>query len=272
MISVTDLSSLLYCARKLYLNKVLKIYEPIKEALVRGTIRHETYEEINKIEEQLVKSITKDNFKLTSEKYKLTYSEILKNAIKNNRNKLLMFNLPPSEIFKQTWPLILKESVTRSQNILNFIGKHKIFENELWKKLTPKIKSEVRIENEELQLRGIVDQIAVYEDQVVPFELKTGSMPKEGIWPGHKIQLQAYMTLIKHKGKNIKEGFIRYLDHEQDRQISFNPFVEEEVMRAIKKGLEVLNSNTPPEICENTNKCENCGLKVECHGLNKQNI
>lgn len=272
MVSVTDLSSYLYCARKLYLNKVLKIYEPIKEAMVKGTIRHETHEEINKIEEKLVKSITEDNFKLTSEKYKLTYSEILRNVIRKNRSKLLMFNLEPQTMFKLTWPLILKESVTRSQNILNFIGKHRIFENELWEKLTPKIQSEVRINDDELQLRGIIDQIAVYGDQVVPFELKTGSMPEEGMWPGHKIQLQAYMVLLKNKGKTIKEGFVRYLDHEQDRQIVFNPFVEEDVKKAIKKVLEILNSDTPPEICENTNKCENCGLKAKCYDLNKQNI
>ena len=65
------LSSYMYCPRKLYLERVLKLYEPPKEALVKGSIRHETYDLINKNEEKLVKSIKE---KLPLEKIRAKYT------------------------------------------------------------------------------------------------------------------------------------------------------------------------------------------------------
>lgn len=264
MINVTDLSLFLYCQRKLYLQKVLKIVEPLKETLVLGAIRHETHEGINNIEEELVKSITRENLAMLFEKYKINYSEILRNAIRNNRKQLDLFNLKPDVVFKNMWPFIMRESVLRAQNIFNFIERNNLFGNELWEKLIPKLKSEIKIEDENLDLKGIIDQIAIYEDQVVPFELKTGSLPKEGIWPSHKIQLQAYMVMLKNSGKNVKEGIVRYLDYDEDRQIAYNPFIDEEVKKQIKAVNDLLKSKTIPAVCGNIKKCEKCGLRSEC--------
>ena len=60
-ISVSMLSAYLYCKRKLFLERVLGLFEPEKEALVKGTIRHETYDRVNRIEEKIVKSITEND-------------------------------------------------------------------------------------------------------------------------------------------------------------------------------------------------------------------
>ena len=46
-ISVSMLSSYIYCPRKLFLQKVLAVEEPPKESLVLGTLRHEIYDFIN---------------------------------------------------------------------------------------------------------------------------------------------------------------------------------------------------------------------------------
>ena len=57
MLSVSSLSAYEYCKRKLFLQNVLGIYEPPKAPLVKGQIRHQTYDKINKVEESLVKDI-----------------------------------------------------------------------------------------------------------------------------------------------------------------------------------------------------------------------
>lgn len=265
LLSVTHLSSYLYCARKLFLEKVLKVIEIPKEAVVKGTIRHETYDGINKAEEDLVKSITAENLKEIDEIYKNQYSKILRKVIKESEKEIKEIDLKPSVIFKETWPLILKESKTRAENIKNFITIHNVFGDELWEKLTPKILSEFRVESEALGLKGIIDQIAVYGNELVPFELKTGKCPREGVWPGHKIQLAAYMMMLKEKSeKTIKEGFIAYLDHDLKRQIVLNPFVENEVKDLVKKVNCVLNSFDIPKQCSNENKCNACNLKGKC--------
>ena len=58
-ISVTMLSSYLYCPRKLFLQQVLALEEPPKESLVLGSLRHEIYDSINQSEEKIVSSVGK---------------------------------------------------------------------------------------------------------------------------------------------------------------------------------------------------------------------
>ena len=58
-LSVSMLSTYLYCPRMLFLQKVLELEEAPKEALILGSIRHETYDLVNKNEENLVVKISK---------------------------------------------------------------------------------------------------------------------------------------------------------------------------------------------------------------------
>jgi len=271
MISVSTLSSYMYCPRKLYLQYVLKLTEPPKEALLKGSIRHKTYENINLAEEELVKSIKKGTtLKDLKGRYHQKYREILLQVIKQNKEDLRQFNILPQDLFKNVWPLILAESETRASIVYNFILKHKVFGKELWEKLTPKIESELRIESEKLGLKGVIDQIEIYKKGFVPIELKTGKSPKEGIWPGHKIQLIAYVLLMEEKfNTEIKEGFVNYLDTQEKRHIALNPFMRIEVKELIEKVNNLLKSDKIPDFEKNQNKCFNCGLKEDCYNEKK---
>lgn len=271
MISVTTLSSYMYCPRKLYLQYILKLAEPPKEALLKGSIRHKTYENINLAEEELVKSIKKGtSLKDLEGSYHQKYREILMQVIKQNKEELNQFKILPQELFKNVWPLILSESETRASTVYDFILKYKLFGEELWEKLTPKIESELRIESEKLGLKGIIDQIEIYSKGFVPVELKTGKSPREGVWPGHKIQLIAYALLLEEKfNTEIKEGFVNYLDSKEKRHIAINPFMRIEVKQLIEKANSLLNSDKMPDFEKNQNKCINCGLKEDCYNEKK---
>src|SRR3989338_3521542 len=187
-ISVSMLSAYLFCPRKLFLQQVLALEEPPKESLVLGSLRHELYDFINKSEQTIVSSISRriEYIQLVNT-YKAFYSRALKEKIIKNKLELRQFNLDLAEVFRKTWPLILNEAETRSNNVFSFAQQHDIYGKELWEKLTPKIISEQRIESDPLQLKGVVDRIEVYANGYVPVELKTGKMPKEGVWPGHRI-------------------------------------------------------------------------------------
>ena len=271
MISVTLLSGYLYCPRKVYLERVLGLFEPPKEALVRGSIRHETYDLVNKNEENIVKSIKeKLSLEKIREKYQNEYLKFLRIAITNNKDRLSKFDLKPEQVFLQTYPLIMNEIDSRSEHIFKFIEKHNIFGTELWEKLTPKIISEIKIESKSLGIRGIIDQIEKYETGVVPVELKTGKTPNEGVWPSHKIQLAAYALLLEeHYDKEVKEGFVTYLDSKQRRHIAINAFLRLEVKELIKKVNGLLGSAAIPPIAANENKCRVCGLKDDCYNEKK---
>jgi CRISPR-associated exonuclease Cas4 len=266
-ISVTMLSSYLYCPRKLFLQRVLAVEEPPKESLVLGSLRHEIYDFINQTEEKIVTSVKeKIQYDELLTKYKTFYSRTLREKIIKNKSKIREVNADIVDVFKRTWPLILNEAETRTKNIFNFIQKHNIFGKELWEKLTPKIISEKRVESNKLQLRGIIDRIEVYENGYVPVELKTGKMPKEGVWPGHKIQIAAYAMMIEETfNTNVKEGFVRYLDTKVTRQIAMNPFMKEEIINLVKEVQDLLNNQNIPNYCENKNKCTHCGVRETCY-------
>lgn len=271
MISVSTLSSYMYCPRKLYLQYVLRITEPPKDVLLKGSIRHKVYENINLAEEELIKSIKKGMTENDLKgKYHQRYREILLEVIKQNKEDLKQFNILPQDLFKNVWPLILSESETRATIVNNFILKNNIFGQELWEKLTPKIESELKISSEKLGLRGIVDQIQIHKEGFVPIELKTGKCPREGVWPGHKIQLIAYTLLLEEKfNTEIKEGFVHYLDNKEKRHIAINPFMRLEVKELIQKVNNLLNSDKIPGFEKNQNKCSNCGLKEDCYDEKK---
>ena len=40
-------------------------------------------------------------------------------------------------------------------------------------------------------------QVEVRAESLLPIELKTGKSPKEGVWPGHRVQLSAYVMLLE---------------------------------------------------------------------------
>lgn len=265
-VSVSMLSSYLYCARKLFLEKVLGFVEPEKKALVKGSIRHETYDEATGLEEGIVVSISEaDEFEDIYLKYSRFYAKILRRVITQNKYRLRNVDLSMIDAYKEIWPFFQRESEIRAMNIWKYIEKHNVFGKELWDKLSPKIESEYKIGSESLLLNGIIDQIERYPEGDVPVELKTGSMPKQGVWPGHRIQIGAYAMMLEEKtGRSIKEGIIHYLDPNERRQVVINPFLKEEIKELRQNVRELLEGSDIPDFTANENKCMKCGLREKC--------
>ena len=271
-ISVSMLSAYLFCSRKLFLQQVLALKEPPKESTILGSLRHEIYDFINRSEEKIVTTIKeKIQYNELIKTYKSFYSKALREKIIKNKSRIKEVNLDIVDVFKKTWPLILDEAEIRAKNIFDFIQKYNVYGHDLWEKLTPKIISEIWVDSDKLQLKGIIDKVEIYENGYVPIELKTGKMPKEGVWPGHKVQIAAYSMLIEEKFKTeVKEGFVNYLDAKQTRHIAINPFMRQEILDLVKEVQEMLKSHDLPNYCENKNKCINCGLRETCY--NEQEV
>jgi CRISPR-associated protein Cas4 len=267
MISVSMLSSYLYCKRKLYLQSVLRLLEPPKEAMVLGSLRHNVYNLINKKEEEIVTSIKKkESINKIYSIYKQHHSQILRNKIIENKAQLKQFNLNISKVFRQTWPLVLEETYMRANNVYNFMQTHLVFGEELWERLIPKIESEISITSKVYNLKGVIDKLEIYPLGYVPIELKTGKCPKEGVWPSHLIQIGAYALLVEDKfDTEIKEAFILYLDQKIKRHIEMNPFLRLEVKETLSKVNNLLKSDNIPDFCKNSNKCKVCNLKNQCY-------
>lgn len=257
--SVTDISSYLFCPRKLYVSKVLKIKEPPNKAMTLGLIRHNVFENFSDVESKVIhafeESTTEDDL---LELFKIRFGNLLRNVLSRYEHKLEMFDVTKGEAYVAAWPSIMAEVNSRARIIYDFANQNNIYGVDLQDSLYPKIIAELRIESKNLRLKGIVDRIEVYPGQkFVPIELKTGSMPKDGVWPGHRIQIAAYCLLIsEHFKKNIQEGFVRYLDHDSSRKVFVNPFLADEVKGIISKVDDLLAGEIPHE-CSKENVC-NC--------------
>ncbi len=277
MVSATQLSSYTYCPRKLFINYVLLVKEEPKEALVKGTIRHNTYDLINKEDERIVKSIKTGKYSEIYDLFRMEYAKFLRNAIIKNKTELKKFNIELSVVFNETWHYFDEESKSRALNLSEFISKYKIFGDELWEKLTPKILSEQYFSSKQLDLSGIIDVVEIYncsdkkENVYLPVELKTGKAPQKGMWDGHRIQLAAYILLLQDAGKNSEEGCIRYLDINEKRVLAMNSLLKDEIMKIINEVSCILEGYIAPKIVENKNKCEKCSLKTICYNEHEMN-
>lgn len=270
MLAVTDLSAYMYCPRKVFLKKVMKIIPPVKDVMVLGSIQHETLDISNQAEESIIKAIISPlNYQDIFMLYKKVYYLNLKNIISAKEKELAQFSLNPDNVFDDVWPKIVLEAQLRAENVFSFIILNKLYGEKLWENLTPKYITETRVSSDKLGIRGIIDKIEVYSDEkFIPLELKTGAMPNFGVWSGHKIQMLAYIFLLREKlNKEINEGILYYLDHKEKRKVVVNPFSENDLKSVINSINNMIKDQELPSIQENKNKCNACNLKEFCHKL-----
>lgn len=270
MISVTMLSGYMWCPRQLYIERVLKIRGPPSPALAHGCVRHSALENTNAYEERIVKSVREsDSQEDIAQRYICDYAKALKQAVLKNKSLLQKLNMGLPAAFRHAKQSIIDIANSRARRLYSFVIEHNVFGDELWLKLTPKIKTEYRIESEKLGLKGIIDRLEVYDDRLVPIELKTGKTPKQGIWPGHRIQIAAYIMLLQQEKSNqSSSGFVEYLDEKQKREVILNDFMKNEVFELKEKVEKLLSSHVIPGACNN-NSCLFCKIKElpENHNL-----
>lgn len=96
--------------------------------------------------------------------------------------------------------------------------------------------------------------------------MKTGKAPHEGMWENHKIQLAAYMMILKEKEQREIEGVMEY--GKDQRMLMLNPFIEDKVKELTRTVIEIMQTRKVPQAGLSENKCNVCGLKKYCEHLN----
>lgn len=267
-IPVSLLSTYLYCPRKVFLERVLRLKEPLRQPLVFGTIRHNALEAASNSEEEIICDHARgmmgqeDFFKIYQERYLLE----LRKIVQKHLSSLQALNIDPLDAYHKALPTVMREAKVRSVNAHQFMLHTRLTGPGLWDALTPKIRSEVALESEELHLTGIVDQVHDHGSFLIPFELKTGKAPRQGVWPGHRIQAAAYALLVEEKSnKPVKEAIVHYLDLDEKRRVAINPFMKDEVRMLVGEIMELLSNSLLPDHCSAQNKCASCGLRNQCY-------
>ncbi len=260
LISVTDLSAYKWCPRALYLKLVLGLREPAKPVMVLGSIRHNVYDEANKKEEELVKQIGSSlQRQEILQIFAREYEKALNYSVYRNGAQLQQLGMDKETVTEGLKPAVAAQAEKRADEILGFATANNVFGEALWESLKPKVITEMSVRSSRLRLKGKVDRIEVYGSEYVPVEIKTGRAPSEGVWPDHRIQVSAYMLLLKDNGIKVREGLVKYVAANQTRQIVMNPFMEYEVTGLVNEVFGLIESKNVPEYC-GSEKCGVCSL------------
>jgi CRISPR/Cas system-associated exonuclease Cas4 (RecB family) len=265
MLSVTNLATYLYCPRKSFLEIVFKIRRPPNKAMVKGSVRHNAFDFINNQEEDLIKSVKTKDYEELLMLFKKNHLDSLKQSIRQNEQAIKELQIPLMDLLRESWESILKETEEKVKMLHTIIVQKGVLGEDLWNSIEIKTKSEMRISSDNLKIRGIIDRVLITENEMIPYELKTGSAPITGVWPGHRIQIGSYILLLHELHGKTKSGYIKYLDINEERAIMMNPFLQNEILGTRDTILSFKETLEIPPFCDDIKKCQSCELRTLCY-------
>ncbi len=258
MLSVTDLTSYLYCKRKLFFSKKLKIKVPVQEKTTIGSIYHKATELFYSQEPKYLLNYSSDDIELMKRIYHLLEKNVVEQALAKFRREIVELKLDVFEISQTLFDFLDRELLMRVNEVYEYAHEHYLLSKDLVYNLYPKISLEVFVKDPKLDLLGRVDRILVYPDEIVPVEFKTSSR----FYDSFKIQAIAYGLMLKDNSQNVKR--VRVVLKTESRDFFINPFHEVELKKLIDETNEIINSNVVPEKTDNPNKCKSCPYKDIC--------
>ena len=260
-VSVTELTAWNYCARKLFIQKILKISPKLNKAMLMGKLKHQILEVFSKNEENIVRNIDKDYDKL---ELVFIYEDFIikmgDQIFHENEKAIANFDINRDELIKKVlkdFSYDLKLRVTSIKEKL----KQGIFGEKLWASLDSLFVSELKLESSELGLRGRVDRVEIVKstNEIIPYEVKNR---EDKVYHSDEIQLGAYALLLEeHYKTQVRRAFIESGDNRQE--ILITPELRKEVLELIER-IRNMENSPPPAMQSNFKKCQSCEFQSEC--------
>jgi CRISPR-associated protein Cas4 len=264
LISVSEINSWLFCARKLYISKILGIFVPPNRAMTIGRIKHSIIENFSKEEEKLISKID-NNF--DSVDLVFVYEDFIKNLANSvfiaNKDSINQFLIDKDDILKKVLRDFSEDIKLRIASIRDALSRGFVKE-ELWKNLDSIYLSEIKLESDAIGLKGRVDRIQVSrkDNTIIPYELKSR---EDNIYHSDELQLTAYAMLLEpYYRTTIEKGIIEVGNNK--KEIPITQANKDEVLK-IADLIRNIKENSPPPMQSNFNKCRNCEFKEECMKL-----
>jgi CRISPR-associated protein Cas4 len=264
LVSVSEINSWLFCARKLYIQKLLKVQPSMNRQMLIGMIKHSIFENFSNNEEKLVSQIDE---KCDTLDIVFRYNELLKNTansvFREKTDLIERFLVDKDDIFKKVSRDFTEDIKLRVQSIKESILKG-FTKEKIWSNMDSLYYSEVKLESEDLGLKGRVDRVQVYRKNnlIIPYELKSR---EDNIFHSDELQLTAYAMLLEPKyHTKIEYGIVEVGNNRKEV-----PITEEnrrEVVQIVE-AIRNIESNPVPPIQSSFNKCKTCDFREECMKL-----
>ena len=261
IISVSDINSYLYCARKLYLSKVCGLRVSMNRNMAVGRLKHSILEAFSKNEEKFVSDIDKDYDRL---ELVFMYEDFIKNLaariFAENSEMCEKFMVDKDDMTRKIIRDFSEDIRLRIASIKSSLSKG-FRKDEIWSNLDSLYISELRLESEALGLRGRADRVMISKSEgtIIPFELKSR---EDNIFHSDEIQLTAYAMLLEEKYKRkILIGMIEVGNNK--KEIPITEANKSEIIR-ISDIIRNFENSPPPAMQSNFNKCRHCEFQEEC--------
>ncbi len=265
LLPVSLLSSYLYCPRKVFLQRVLSMREPPRPELFVGSLRHAVFDRFSEHERSVLIRFGRGVRRAQIESSILdAYDSIIREELRVRADALYSFALDPEEVYAACRASCEADARLRAQLISTFLETSDVEHERLYEELRPRIVSEQSYVDESIGITGVIDRILLYDDEAVPFEFKTGSTPRTGMWQGHRIQLSAYLVLLS-SSYPVSHGVVRYLDSDTDVELKLTPFIRHELVTLVREIRALLERTTVPRRVDQITKCARCGLRDACY-------
>ena len=113
------------------------------------------------------------------------------------------------------------------------------------------------IENEKLNICGIVDLAFLSKDEVIPIEFKFVDSKKPSY--SHILQLCGYGILLSKKyDKKFTRAFISYSNNMKIFKVDITPRIEQDFIEVLKKCEKIVQNDILPESSADEKKCGQC--------------
>jgi CRISPR-associated protein Cas4 len=254
MLSVTDLTSFMYCPARLYAKKKLGYKQPWTIEMLRGSVIHDVLEVITKTERSLLEKTDRVHSKIELiEVYRRRYAKDISKRILVKRRELEKLDVKPMDFFTQVMTSINCFLDRQASQIAGIMETRSRFGSDLLE-ILPKKTAEASLSSETLGLKGRVDCIEDSPTKLTIVEYKTGRPPEESVWEDHKIQIAAYALLLEEQNTKTSYGAIEYVNHGR-REVYINPFLKLKVKSLVKEINILLEKDSLPDGC---GKCSWC--------------
>jgi CRISPR-associated protein Cas4 len=224
--------------------------------MIIGMLRHRVFDLFNKHEQLVVEEIKKP---LKSSEIKLLYlnslTPIIQEVIAQNKTIISRFSIDREDLVKSIHDSLLPEIDLRIPIIQKTLERG-FTGVQLWKNLSPKYITELKLESQELGLRGRVDRVLISES-IMPYEVKT----RDKMFDSDKLQLAGYALLLESEfSKKVSCGIIELLGKQQ--QVDLTSELKSQVLD-IAQNIRDLNEQRAL-MPSNFQKCNNCELRENC--------
>ena len=138
----------------------------------------------------------------------------------------------------------------------------KIGRDELLARITP-CAVEYAIYSDALGLAGSPDKLVRVGDCVLPYMIRTGNTPENGVWKPDRLQITAYAMLVEERfGQVVEYGFVEYARFFEMRKVVIRSGDRRRVLE-LRNRVRMIKGGRMPDRAQGA-PCELCVFEDDC--------